>query len=187
MLNKRNTTLPGCFVIKNKKTEDERGEFVKLFVRHEYSDHGLVQEIEEGFYTSSRKSVLRGMHFQVPPYEYEKIVCCVSGKVFDVLLDLRLGSPTYGVAETFYLDSEEQDALYVPKGIAHGFCVLSDNATMAYLTTKAHSPLHDKGVSWSSIGIEWPIKNPILSMRDRSFPKLKDFDSPFNFPSTHLF
>jgi dTDP-4-dehydrorhamnose 3,5-epimerase len=119
------------------------------------------------------------MHFQVPPHDHVKVVYCVQGQVFDVLVDLRLGSPTYGQSTSVILDAEKGNYLYIPNGLAHGFCTVSETATLVYKVTTVHVPGSDSGIAWNSLGVEWPVNHPILSERDRSFVALRHFQSPF--------
>jgi dTDP-4-dehydrorhamnose 3,5-epimerase len=119
------------------------------------------------------------MHFQAPPSDHVKLVYCVHGEVMDVVLDLRKGSPTYGQAESIRLSAERGNYLYIPKGIAHGFCATSDVATLVYKVSTVHDPLNDTGVLWNSFGFSWPTPEPVISARDYSFKTLSAFDSPF--------
>jgi dTDP-4-dehydrorhamnose 3,5-epimerase len=103
----------------------------------------------------------------------------VQGEVFDVVLDLRVGSPTYGKTASFRLSAEQGNYVYIPSGMAHGFCALSDNATLVYKVTSVYAPEHDMGLRWDTIGVEWPAGAPLVSERDRKFIALADFESPF--------
>ena len=172
------TEIPGCFEIFPKIFTDERGQFVKLFHQELFGADNLKETWAENYISISKKNVLRGMHFQTPPHVHSKLVYCLSGEVLDVLIDLRAGSPTYSKAFSFELSAEKYNGLYIPIGIAHGFCVLSNSATMLYQTSTVYSPTHDSGISWKSVDL-WPIDNPIISDRDESHPLLKDFTSPF--------
>lgn len=164
--------IKDAILLKPNLFSDERGSFLKYFQYGFLQDHFNTFDIKESYYTISKKNVIRGLHFQVPPYDHHKMVTCISGRIFDVILDLRKDSSTYGQHETFILDDETREALYIPTGCAHGFCVLSDSATVLYHVTSEYSPEHDSGVLWNSAHIKWPTSNPILSARDRSFPKL---------------
>lgn len=173
--------LPGCFEIRPRAFRDERGSFAKPFVASRFAAHGLPTVFAEEFYSSSQRGVVRGLHFQIPPHEHGKLVYCVRGEVLDVIVDLRRGSPTYGQNLQTRLDETRPAALYMPAGLAHGFCALSDEATLIYKVTSEHAPSHDCGIRWDSIGVDWPVASPIVSERDRSFPTLAEFDSPFVF------
>lgn len=175
------TTIPGVFLIKPKTFFDERGSFVKHFNGQEFQERGLVSAFHEDFFSISQKNVVRGFHFQTPPHDHAKLVYCSQGKVFDVLLDLRVGSPTYGKTETFFLDAKDYKALYIPSGVGHAFASLEDNSLVMYKVSSGHHPDHDKGVHWESVGLRWPVENAIVSKRDISFPALGDYQSPFKF------
>lgn len=173
--------LPGCFEIRPKAFRDARGSFAKPFVASRFAAHGLPTVFAEEYYSSSQRGVVRGMHFQTPPHEHGKLVYCVRGEVLDVIVDLRRGSPTYGHHHQIRLDESHPVAVYMPAGLAHGFCALSDDATLIYKVTSEHAPAHDCGVRWDSVGVVWPVDAPIVSDRDRAFPALGDFVSPFAF------
>jgi dTDP-4-dehydrorhamnose 3,5-epimerase len=173
--------VPGCLEIQSEVFRDRRGTFVKVLQEEVFRRRGLATRFAEEYYSSSRKGVLRGLHFQLPPHDHVKLVHCVLGRVFDAIVDLRRGSPTYGRHLTLDLSAEKANLLYLPAGIAHGFCVLSPSAIVMYRVTTVHAPDCDTGILWNSVGIPWPVERPILSERDRSFPRFEDFRSPFVF------
>lgn len=173
--------LPGCLILKPKVVQDVRGVFVKQIVVAEYQCLDLPTTFAEEYYTRSSKNVLRGMHFQTPPYEYSKFVSCLDGYIKDVIVDLRVGSPQYKVAEVIELDARDGYVLFIPSGIAHGFLVLSESAIVSYKVTQYYFPANDTGVKWDSIPIDWGVKQPIVSARDLSFQNLSDYKSPFIF------
>ena len=146
-----------------------------------FSSHNLNFQFAEEYYSVSSRRVLRGLHFQLPPHDYAKLVYCVTGEVYDVLVDLRMGSPMYGKYQSFILNDSKRNTLYLPKGIAHGFCVLSESAVMVYSVSANYSEQHDAGICWDSFDIPWPEKNPILSERDKKFVLFKEFQSPFKY------
>lgn len=162
-----------------KAFDDARGRFVKVFHEQMFAEKGLETKFAEEYYSISHKNVIRGMHFQLPPMDHVKMVCCVQGEVLDAVVDLRVGSPTYGQCALFELSAAKANSVYIPKGLAHGFCALSDQAIMVYKVSTVYSPAHDAGILWNSVGIPWPITEAILSPRDQSFPTLTDFKSPF--------
>jgi len=178
-LDLRQTKIPGCIELFSKILKDERGFFVKTFHEEVFKSHYLKTHFPEEYFTVSFKGVLRGLHFQMPPMEHVKLVCCVYGSVFDAVIDLRVGSPTYGDFETFELSAEKANMIYIPAGLAHGFYVKSDTAIMTYKVTTVYSPEHDTGLLWNSANIPWPCDNPVLSERDEKFIKLDDYVSPF--------
>lgn len=184
MYDRIDTVIPDCFELKADIKHDRRGRFVKVMHKEELARYGVKAEFVEEYYTVSMKGVVRGMHFQRPPMDHEKLVYCVYGDVLDVVVDLRLGSPTYGKFLSLTLSADNGNMLYVPKGLAHGFCALSETAIMMYKVSSYYSPKHDDGVLWSSVGCDWPVKNPVLSDRDMGFVELKHFDSPFYYENT---
>lgn len=177
------TAIPGCYQLFPLVHKDHRGSFVKTFHQEVFAAHGLVTEFAEEYYSVSRKGVLRGMHFQTPPHDHFKLVYCLSGKVMDAIVDLRVGSPTYLQSETVELGAELGNMLYIAPGIAHGFYTLTDEAIMQYKVTTVYAPAHDSGIRWDTAGIAWPDANPVLSARDAGFLALTDFSSPFVFGS----
>lgn len=174
------TPIPGLLVIDAPSSADARGSFTKTFVAADFLAAGVPMDFTEEYYTVSARGVVRGMHFQVPPRALDKTVFCVGGTVFDVVLDLRRGSPTYLEAETFTL-AEGGAGLYIPSGCAHGFAATSERACLTYKVTCDYSASHDTGILWSSIPVEWPVSNPIVSERDAAFVPMADFDSPFHY------
>ena len=170
--------LPGCFELRPTPHQDSRGTFIKNYREDLFRAQGLRTDWQEAFFTISRVGVIRGMHFQVPPAQHAKLVTCMVGAALDVLLDLRPG-PTFGHWLTLQLSGEEGNALYVPEGVAHGFQSLADGTLLHYQTTSLHSPEHDRGIRWDSFGCPWPLPEPTLSERDRAFPGLAEFQTPF--------
>lgn len=173
------TPIPGCHEIQPRTFDDIRGRFVKVFHDQSFAELGLETNFVEEYYSLSRRGVVRGLHFQNPPADHVKMVYCVQGEVVDVVLDLRIGSPTYGKTATFSLSADKGNCIYIPKGLAHGFCATSDVATLVYKVSSVHSPEHDAGVLWSSIDFDWPSTSPVISERDGSFQPLAKFKSPF--------
>ena len=128
-----------------------------------------------------KTEVLRGLHFQRPPHDHEKIVYCTDGGVLDVVVDLRAGSPVYGKHVMIELTADKANMIYIPRGLAHGFYVTTKSATMHYKVSTQYAQSHDTGILWNSAGIDWPDDNPVLSSRDQSFSTFSDFESPFLF------
>jgi len=160
---------------------DARGTFVKTFHEATFAELGLRTRFTEQFYTTSMRGVLRGLHFQSPPYDHAKLVYCTAGRVLDVGVDLRRGSPTYGQHLKVELSAETGNMVYLPPGIAHGFLTIADSATLVYNVTSMYEPIADTGIRWDSAGIEWPVDTPQVSERDSRLPTLGAFDSPFDF------
>lgn len=173
------TAIPGCVELRPRVRKDERGRFVKIFHREAFAAHSLATDYAEEYYSVSRCGVIRGLHFQKPPMDHAKLVYCVAGEVQDVVLDLRKGSPTYGEHAVVELSAAAGNMVYLPPGLAHGFCTRSETATLIYKVTTVHSPDHDCGVLWNSAGIDWAASEPMLSLRDRRHPALATFASPF--------
>ena len=170
--------LPGAWLLKLPRIEDARGDFTKLANLKSLSALGLSFDMQEQFVTRSRRNVIRGLHFQLPPHQHVKLVTCLSGRVEDVMVDLRRGQG-YGRVACIDLHDDEPSMLYLPPGIAHGFRSRSDASTMLYLTSSAHAPSHDAGILWSSIDHNWDCCDPVLSVRDQTHPPLIAFESPF--------
>jgi dTDP-4-dehydrorhamnose 3,5-epimerase len=158
---------------------DARGTLIKPFTQPSFTQAGLEARWRECFWSVSHLGVIRGFHAQHPPHELEKLVFCASGATHDVVLDLRVGSPTYGRTAEVTLAAERANALYVPRGVAHAFQALTDEATLVYLVTAEHAPEADHGVRWDSVPVEWPLPPGPISERDRSLPPLGSFASPF--------
>lgn len=177
----RQTSIPGCCLLTMPLFPDERGRFVKILDPEAYAAAGLATVFTEQYYTVSRAGVLRGMHCQLPPHGHEKLVYCVTGRVLDAVVDLRAGSPSYGVVETFELSAGDSSVVYIPEGLAHGFCVIEGPATLVYNVTSGHAPSHDSGVRWDSVSVDWPVAGPIVSARDAGLTPLERFETPFVF------
>jgi len=179
MFSLRDTKLPGCFEVRPSIFDDQRGRFVKVFHQEEFMSLGLETNFKEEYYSHSQRGVIRGMHFQTPPSDHVKLVYCVQGEVQDVILDLRKGSPTYGQTDSITLSAEQGNYLYIPKGLAHGFCTTSTIATLVYKVSTVYDPQHDSGILWNSFGFAWPNLESVMSARDSSLIPLSSFDSPF--------
>jgi len=172
--------LADVYLIHGHRVSDERGWFWKTYKDIQFEELSLDFTCRETFFSMSSAGVIRGMHFQVPPKAHAKLVTCLVGEVFDALLDLRIGSPTYGNAISVKLSGESNDSIFVPEGIAHGFCVMSANALMCYQTSEPYDPGADCGVLWNSVPLKWPcLKEPIISKRDKELPSWINFESPF--------
>jgi len=174
------THIEGCYEVSPLDLKDHRGRFVKPFHCDEYREVGLTFKIREEYYSVSKKDVLRGLHFQTPPKATIKAVTCVSGVIFDVVVDLRVNSPTYLKHFAIELSEEKANLLYIPEGLAHGFCTLSLEATVLYMCSEVYSQEHDTGVRWNSAGIDWPIQDPLISEKDNGLIELNQFQSPFS-------
>ena len=178
------TIIPGCRQLLPAVRGDARGRFVKVFHEEAFAAAGLATDFAEQYSSRSRRGVLRGLHFQEPPYDHDKLVYCVAGRVLDVAVDLRLGSPAYGRHAMLELSAEAGNIVFVPRGLAHGVLALSEDAIIVNNTTTVYAPEAEAGIAWNSAGIDWPESSPILSPKDAELPQLRDYDSPFRFEAT---
>lgn len=151
---------------------------MKSYHEGQCTELGVNLKIREEFYSLSKKGVIRGMHFQLPPYEHDKLVYCSHGLVCDVLLDLRSGS-SYGQVASVELSGENAHLVFIPKGIAHGFIALTNEALMIYKTSTVYTPKADFGIRWDSFGFDWGIVHPVISDRDQQHPLFSEFNTPF--------
>lgn len=181
---RQTTEIPGILVLTPKKSGDHRGFFSEVFKKSLMAEHGFTREfVQDNQSLSVKAGVLRGLHFQSPPFAQDKLVRVVRGSIFDVAVDLRKGSPTYGDHVAVTLSAENWTQLLVPIGFAHGFVTLEPNTEVVYKVTDYYAPAHDHGVLWSDpdIGVAWPIVEggPVLSDKDLAQPRFADIDSPF--------
>lgn len=174
------TNLEGVIIIEPKIFRDERGFFLESWNEREFEEIGLRLKFVQDNHSRSVRGVLRGLHFQ-DPCPQGKLVRVVRGKIFDVAVDLRKGSKTFGKWVGVYLSDEDMRMLYIPEGFAHGFLVVSDYADVIYKTTEFYYPEYDRGIVWNddTIGIRWPleeagVESPILSKKDSTLPKLRE-------------
>ena len=170
------TKIPDVILIKPKVFGDERGFFMETYKKEDFERAGIRGEFIQDNHSRSRYGVLRGLHFQKEPYAQAKIVRCIRGIIFDVAVDLRKDSPTFGKWVGVILSEFNKHQLYVPRGFAHGFCVLSEVAEVVYKVDNKYAPDYEGGVIWNDedIGIEWPIDEPTLSEKDQKWPTLKE-------------
>ena len=170
------TKINGLYVIELEPYIDERGYFVRVFCKKEFAKIGLKFEIVQINRSSNlKKGTLRGMHFQKPPKAEDKIVQCLKGAIYDVAIDLRQGSKTFGQWIAVELTEENRKMFFIPKGFAHGFQSLRDNSEILYFMSEFYSPEQVRGVRWDDpfFNIKWPIENPILSERDKNWSLIK--------------
>ena len=171
--------LGGAKLIETPKFKDERGFFYKTYNYEEFKKISLNFKPEEQFFSVSNKNVLRGMHFQTKEYAHDKLVSCLSGKVLDVIVDLRINSEYYKNVISLELDSRNPHSLYIPTGFAHGFVSLQDNSLMQYLTSRVYNQSFDQGVHWKSINFNWPNEEYLVSERDSNHPYIEDLKCEF--------
>ncbi len=175
------TAIPGCTLVHLARHEDPRGDFVKAFQRDAYAALDLDTEVAELYWSTSHRGVIRGLHFQTPPYAHAKTVTVIRGEIQDVVVDLRAGSPTFAEHVAVSISDVAPIAVHVPLGCAHGFQVTSSEAIVAYLVGTEHAPEHDTGIRWDSADVTWPIPDPTVSARDSAFPTLAALRTPFAF------
>lgn len=180
--------VPDITLIEPKLFRDDRGFFLESFKSSEFEANGIVFQPVQTNYSHSAKGVLRGLHFQIHPQAQGKLVMVTKGEIFDVAVDIRKNSTTYGRWVGEVLSAENHRMLYVPIGFAHGFIALSEEADVIYQVTGGeYAPQVDRGIIWDDpeIGIKWPFNNPILSEKDARLPFLKDADSNFVHEAAH--
>lgn len=179
------TSIPGVVIIEPRLFRDDRGYFFESFSERDFNAQVREVKFVQDNESMSSYGVMRGLHFQRPPYTQSKLVRCVKGAVLDVAVDIRKGSPTYGQHVAVELTEENHRQFFVPRGFAHGFAVLSETAIFQYKCDNFYHPEADGGISIldDSLGIDWriPTDHAILSEKDTKHPLLKDFDSPFDF------
>ena len=172
------TALAGAYVIEPERHADARGFFARVWCAREFAAHGLETQVSQcSISLNARRGTLRGMHYQTPPHEEVKLVRCTRGALYDVIIDLRPGSPTFTRHVAVELTAENRRMLYIPHGFAHGFQTLEDDTEVLYQMSEFYAPGAARGVRWNdaTFGIAWPIANPILLERDGSYP---DFRHP---------
>ncbi|MBY0405593.1 MAG: dTDP-4-dehydrorhamnose 3,5-epimerase, partial [Cyanobacteria bacterium] len=170
------TRLEGSQLMVPTVYEDTRGYFLELYHQKDFHGVGIEDSFVQTNLSRSQKNVLRGLHFQHPPYGMSKLVYCPEGEVFDVMVDLRKQSPTFGQWEGFILSEENKRILYIPEGFAHGFCVLSETALLLYQCNQVYNAQADAGILWNDpdLNIDWPLLSqgiePLLSPKDKVLP-----------------
>ncbi|HLG19347.1 MAG TPA: dTDP-4-dehydrorhamnose 3,5-epimerase [Bdellovibrionota bacterium] len=172
----KKTTLDGLWSISPEPRVDDRGFFARTFCAKEFSENGLENRlVQTNLSYNNKRGLIRGLHYQSEPYEEAKCVSCVRGAIFDVAVDLRPGSRTYLHWYGVDLDAEQSNMLYVPKGFAHGFQTLQNDALVLYYISEFYRPELQRGIPWNdaTLKISWPIPNPTLSDRDRNFSPLQ--------------
>ena len=172
--------LSGAILIEPRVFEDERGWFAEEYKRSEFERHGIGPEFQQDNQSYSRaRGTLRGLHFQKSPAAQGKLVQCLAGEVFDVVVDIQRGSPSYGKWEAVSLSLQHRRLLWVPPGFAHGFQALTDNVIIGYKVTSEYSSLYDRCIRWNDpqLGIAWPHPHPILSKKDAEAPLLSEVDN----------
>ncbi|MGI0102773.1 MAG: dTDP-4-dehydrorhamnose 3,5-epimerase [Nitrosotalea sp.] len=177
----RKLELPEVILVESQAFPDERGLFMEIFKESVFKTNGINTPFIQDNYSHSIKGVLRGLHYQKVPKAQAKLVMVTRGEIFDVAVDIRKGSPTYGKWVSEILSDENHRLLYVPEGFAHGFCILSDEADVLYKVNLEYSPEHERGILWndSELDIKWPTDKPIVIKKDLQLPTLKNADNDF--------
>lgn len=178
------TKFDEVFILEPLVFEDHRGFFMESYNKKEFEEIGLKYDfVQDNHSLSVSSGVLRGLHFQLNPMAQTKLVRVLSGVIYDVVVDIRKGSPTFGKWEGYILSSENKRQILVPKGFAHGVLTLVPNTQVMYKVDEYYSPEHDRSIRWDDpdLNISWPISNPILSDKDKNAPLLKDILDEINF------
>jgi dTDP-4-dehydrorhamnose 3,5-epimerase len=180
------TRLPGVIIVEPQVFRDDRGFFREVHRDELFRASGLPDRFRQDNHSHSRRDVLRGLHFQLSRPQ-GKLVTVIRGAVFDVAVDVRVGSPNFGQWVGVTLTEQEPRALWIPPGFAHGFCAVSDVADVLYKCTDVYVPSDEKGIIWcdSSIGIDWPVTKPILSPKDEQYPTLREAQQSASLPLLH--
>jgi len=175
------TALEGVYIINNFNAIDNRGLFAKTFNKNYFNENNLDFEIRESYYSISNKNVIRGMHFQLPPNDHEKLVYVPKGSIIDVVIDLRKESKTFKQFISVELSDENKRSIFIPKGLAHGFKSLRNDTITVYYVSTEYDEKSDQGITYNSFDYNWNIEDPLLSDRDKRFLSLNDFliNNPF--------
>ncbi|MCZ8512543.1 dTDP-4-dehydrorhamnose 3,5-epimerase [Paenibacillus filicis] len=176
------TALSGVFLIEPKVHADSRGYFIESYNSRTFQEHGISHSfVQDNHSLSVEAGTIRGLHYQNSPKSQTKLIRVLTGAICDVVVDIRKSSPTFGKWISVILSEANQRQLLIPKGFAHGFCTIAANTQIFYKVDEFYSPEHDRGIIWNdpSIGIDWPVSNPILSDKDQRLPLLQDADIHF--------
>lgn len=170
--------IPDVVLVKPRVFPDDRGFFLEAFKKSAFAENGIDVTFVQDNHSGSTQGVLRGLHYQLPPFAQGKLVRCIRGAIYDVAVDIRRDSPTLGKWVKAVLSAENKHMLYIPPGFAHGFYVTTDVAESVYKVTSEYSPDHERGIIWNdpAIGLEWPPGEKILSEKDQHYPLLRDAD-----------
>jgi len=181
--NFRRLEIPEVVVVEAKSFSDERGFFLESFKESDFVLNGIDAKFVQDNISHSIKNVLRGLHYQMNPKAQAKLVTAIRGKIFDVSVDIRKGSPSFGKWVGEILSEENHKSLFVPKGFAHGFCVLSEHADILYKVSSEYSSENERGIVWNdpTLEINWTVDNPILTKKDLDLPLLNDIDNNFSY------
>ena len=175
------TNIEGLLIITPKVFKDDRGSFFESYNRQLFASHGLDMEFVQDNQSTSCKGVIRGLHLQSPPFAQGKLVRVISGSVYDVAVDIRKSSSTFGKYVIVKLDAEENKLFWIPEGFAHGFIALEDNTVFQYKVTNYYNKDSEMSIRWNdpTLNIKWGIEQPLVSEKDEQSPLFKEFVSPF--------
>ena len=178
--------IPDVVLIEPHSFSDDRGFFFESFKESDFFSNGIDKKFVQDNFSHSVHGVIRGLHFQKAPKTQAKLVTVLKGKIFDVAVDIRKNSPTYGKWVSEILSSDTHNLLYVPEGFAHGFCVISDEADVLYKVSNEYSQEHERSIIWNDpkLNIQWPIKKPIISNKDNKLSLLENLDNDFVYRDT---
>ena len=179
-------SMPDVILVEPRSFSDDRGFFFESFKESDFISNGIDKKFVQDNFSHSVNGVIRGLHFQKAPKAQAKLVTVLKGKIFDVAVDIRKNSPTYGKWVSEILSGDTHNLLYVPEGFAHGFCVISDEADVLYKVSNEYSQEHEHGIIWNDpkLDIQWPIKNPIVSNKDNKLSLLENLDNDFVYRDT---
>ena len=177
----KKTHIPGPLVIQPKVFGDARGYFFESFSSRMFDQQGISEDFVQDNQSLSNKGILRGLHFQAPPFAQSKLIRVIKGAVLDVIVDIRRGSPTYGEHFALELNEENFSMLYIPKGFAHGFYTMEDATIFSYKCSEFYEPKSEGGIMWNDpdLKIDWGVDQPLLSEKDKNYIPFKDFKTPF--------
>lgn len=170
--------IKGIFEIQLEPHEDKRGFFMRVYDTQLFEEYRIDRNwVQENHSLSVEKGVIRGMHFQFPPHSETKLIRVINGKIYDVFIDLRKGSPTFGQWDSINLSADNKKMIYIPRGVAHGFCTLTENCEILYKMDNYYTPNSEGNIKWndSDVGINWPVNNPIISEKDLKAKSFREF------------
>ena len=179
-------SIPDVILVEPSLFSDDRGFFFESFKESDFFSNGIDKNFVQDNFSHSVNGVIRGLHFQKAPKAQAKLVTVLKGKIFDVAVDIRKNSPTYGKWVSEILSDDTHNLLYVPEGFAHGFCVISDEADVLYKVSNEYSQEHERSIIWNDpkLNIQWPVKKPIISNKDNKLSLLENLDNDFVYGDT---
>lgn len=178
--------IPDIILVEHVVFKDHRGFFKEIYKRTDFLANGIAYDFVQANLSLSRRGVVRGLHYQLKPMEQGKLIVVLRGRIFDVSVDIRENSPWFKKYVALELNGNDNYALWIPPGFAHGFQALEDDTLVLYLVTKEYSPQHERCIKWDdpTLSIRWPIKNALVSEKDQKCPQLSNLDSNFRYSGT---